>query len=268
MANFGSLTIFFPMWNEESYIEPAVNAAREVCLHLVGAGEISDYEILIVDDASSDRTPIIADRLAAADPHVRVIHHGVNRKLGGSLKTGFAGARGDLVLYTDADLPFDLYEVTRACRLLRTHDADAICAYRLHRDGESWRRAVYSAVWNGLVRTCFGLKQRDVNFSFKLCRRRVFEHVVLTSEGSFIDVELLVQLDRLGYRVLQIGVDYFARNRGVSTLSSWPVIVGMLKEGWSRGRALRRIRRLPESELRRRSTATPVPPVAVDGGKR
>jgi len=258
MANFESLTIFFPMWNEESYIHPAVDAARAVCSQLIGDGEIGDYEILIVDDASSDGTSAIADRLAECDPHVRVIHHPKNRKLGGSLKTGFAAARGELVLYTDADLPFDLHDVIRACRLLRTHDADAVCGYRTHRDGEGWRRVLYSATWNALVRAAFGVKQRDVNFSFKLVRRSVFEHIVLTSEGSFVDAELLIQLHRFGYRVIQIGVDYFARNRGVSTLSSWPVIARMLREGFDRGAELRRIQRLPERELTHSRKAAPL----------
>ncbi len=265
MANFERLTVLFPMWNEQSYIEAAVDAARAVCLHLVREGEILDYEILIVDDASYDRTPLIADRLAERDPHVRVIHHPVNRKLGGSLKTGFAAARGDLVLYTDADLPFDLYETARAIRLLRTHDADAVCGYRFHRDGEGWRRSLYSAAWNGLMRAWFGLTQRDVNFSFKLLRRSVFDHVVLTSEGSFIDAEILIQLNRLGYRVIQLGVDYFARNRGLSTLASWPVIVQMLREALERGRELRRLQPLPESELRHQPTRPLEPSIRVDG---
>jgi glycosyltransferase involved in cell wall biosynthesis len=255
------------MWNEEAYIEPAVAAAREVCQLLVREHEIADYEILIVDDASTDRTAAIADRLAEANPRVRVIHHPKNRKLGGSLKTGFAAARGELVLYTDADLPFDLYEIARACRLLRTHEADAVCGYRLHRDGEGLRRALYSVVWNGLIRRGFGVPQRDLNFSFKLVRRNVFDHVVLTSEGSFVDAELLIQLHRFGYRVLQIGVDYFARNRGISTLSSWSVIARMLREGLLRSGELRRIERLPESELARGRRSTVAPMVMSEQAK-
>ena len=112
------LSIFFPMWNEELYVERAIDAARRVCDPMVADGQLADYELLIVDDASTDRTPELADALAAADRRVRVVHHERNRKLGGSIKTGFANARGDLVLYSDADLPFDMAEIPRAVRLL------------------------------------------------------------------------------------------------------------------------------------------------------
>ena len=131
------LSIFFPMWNEESYIERTVAAATDVCERMLADGTIGDYEIIIVDDKSTDRTPEIADALAAADGHVRVVHHEVNRKLGGAIKTGFATARGDLVLYSDADLPFDFEEVPRAIRLLRHYEIDLVSALSLrpHRRG-------------------------------------------------------------------------------------------------------------------------------------
>jgi glycosyltransferase involved in cell wall biosynthesis len=127
------LSIFFPMWNEEDYVERAVSAATSICVQMVGDGVIGDYELIIVDDKSTDRTPEIADALADKDSHVRVIHHPVNRKLGGSIKTGFETATGDLVLYSDADLPFDFEEVPRAIRLLRLYDADLVSAYRFDR---------------------------------------------------------------------------------------------------------------------------------------
>ena len=98
MANFESLTIFYPMWNEEDTIERAVMEAFEAGDALVAEGEIARYDVLIVNDASTDRTGELADALAAADPRVSVVHHPVNRKLGGSLKTGFASATGELVL--------------------------------------------------------------------------------------------------------------------------------------------------------------------------
>ena len=227
---FGLLSIFFPMWNEEQYVHRAVGAAQEICERLVADGEIADYEVIVVDDASTDATGRLADELAAADPRVRVVHHEVNRKLGGSIKSGFEAAKGDLVLYTDADLPFDMVELVRAVRVMRTYEADIVSAYRLDRTGEGPRRAVYSFVYNGIIRAMFGTRLRDINFAFKLCRRRVLDHVWLVSEGSFIDAELVIRAQRSGFQILQIGVDYFPRTRGVSTLSSFGVIRTMVGE--------------------------------------
>jgi len=228
--HFSLLTVFFPMWNEEEYIGRAIDAAREACETLVDQGEIGDYELLIIDDASSDATPEIADEMARSDRHVRVVHHPVNRKLGGSLKTGFTTARGDLVLYTDADLPFDMDELQKACRLMRHYEADIVSAYRFDRTGEGYVRVVYSTIYNVLVRVLFGVRIRDINFAFKLCRRRVLDQITLVSEGSFIDAELVIRTIKSGGKVVQFGVDYFPRTRGVSTLSSPSVIVKILRE--------------------------------------
>jgi glycosyltransferase involved in cell wall biosynthesis len=230
---FEKLSVFYPMWNEEDYIERALAFGRRACEGLIERGDIADYELIVIDDKSTDRTPELADALAAADPRVRVIHHERNRKLGGSMKTGFAAATGDLILYTDADLPFDMAELPRAVRLLRDYDADIVSAYRFDRTGEGYLRSVYTFVYNLLIRTLFDVKARDINFAFKLCRARIFDHVKLTSEGSFIDAELVIRSTRLGYEMLQFGVDYFPRTRGVSTLSSPGVIVTIVREMWS-----------------------------------
>lgn len=237
-----SLTVFFPMWNEQDYIYATVDAARDVCRQMVAEEEIGDYEILIVDDASTDATGRIADDLAADDPRVRVVHHPANRRLGGCIKTGFANAAGELVLYTDADLPCDLAELRKACRLLRYYRADIVSAYRHDRTGEGARRVVYSWIYNWLVTLVFDLHIRDVNFAFKLCRRSIFDKLELTSEGSFIDAELLIRGQGLGYRVIQFGVDYFPRSVGVSTLSSGAVIADILREMLSQARELRGLR--------------------------
>ena len=244
-----TLTMFFPAWNEEATIERAVEAAFEVGDDLVLDGEIASYEVLIIDDASTDATGAIADKLAAADDRVRVVHHERNRKLGGSLKTGFAEARGDLVLYTDADLPFDMAEVSKAVRLLRMYEADIVSAYRFDRTGEGARRLIYSYVYNHLVQALFHLRLRDMNFAFKLVRRNVLDHVDLRSEGSFIDVELLARAQRLGFRIVQFGVDYFPRTRGISTLSSNAVILTIVREALSLRSELLAIRPLPEDVL-------------------
>jgi hypothetical protein len=89
---------------------------------------------------------------------------------------------------------------------------------------------VYSWVYNWVIKLSFGTRLRDINFAFKLCRRAVLDHVVLSSEGSFIDAELVIRAQRAGFTIAQIGVDYFPRTRGVSTLSSPAVIKQMLIE--------------------------------------
>jgi len=230
LERFKKLSIFFPMWNEELYIHRAVRAAKEICEQLITDKEIEDYEIIIIDDKSTDLTARYADELVKADTHIRVVHHDRNRKLGGSIKSGFAAATGDLVLYTDADLPFEMIELLRAVRVLRTYEADVVSAYRLDRTGEGPRRAIYSWVYNWLIQLTFGTRLRDINFAFKLCRRQVLDAVQLSSEGSFIDAELVIRAQKAGFSIVQIGVDYFPRTRGVSTLSSPAVIKTMIRE--------------------------------------
>lgn len=230
MSHFESLTIFFPAWNEEDTIERAVRAAADAAEKLMAEGEIGWYEVLIVDDASTDGTPQLIDDLAAKDPRIRAVHHPVNRKLGGSIKTGLAESRGEIVLYSDADLPFDMTELAKAVRLLRIYEADIVSAFRFDRTGEGPRRLIYSYAYNHLVQSMLGLRLRDMNFAFKLIRRRVLDNVTLESEGSFIDVELLARAHGLGFQIVQFGVDYFPRTRGVSTLSSNSVIFKIISE--------------------------------------
>ena len=242
---FDKLSIFYPMWNEQAYIERALGFGRQACEALIDDGEIGDYELIVVNDASTDDTGRIADRLAAADPRIRVVHHPKNRKLGGAMKTGFATATGDLVLYTDADLPFDMSELSRAVRLMREYDVDIVSAYRFDRTGEGTLRAAYSFVYNALIKVLFGVRVRDINFAFKLCKRRIFDHIELSSEGSFVDAELVIRATRLGFETIQFGVDYFPRTRGESTLSSPAVIRTIVREMLQLRKELEDIEKLP-----------------------
>lgn len=233
------LSIFFPMWNEEAYVERAVDAARSACVELAEEKLIGDFELVVVDDASTDATPQIADALAATDPHVRVVHHPHNRRLGGSIKTGLATCTGDVVLYTDADLPWEMTELRHALRVMRTYQVDMISAYRFDRTGEGAVRTVYSFCYNGLVQALFGTRIRDINFSFKLMSRAVLDVVKPKSESSFIDAEIVIRTKNAGFEILQIGVDYFPRTRGISTLSSPSVIRAMVVELFTLRRELK-----------------------------
>jgi len=225
VANYPSISVFFPAWNEEDYVERAVTRALDVLPRLT-----DDFEIIVVNDASTDRTKEIAEEMATRIPQLRVITHPTNLKLGGAMRTGLSASTKDIVVYSDIDLPWDLRELERALHLMDYLEADMICAFRFDRTSEGPKRIIYSFIYNLLIRSLFDINIKDVNFSFKVMHRRVLEAVELKSLGSFIDAELVVKAMRKGFRVFQMGVDYFPRTRGVSTLASPAVIMKMVKE--------------------------------------
>src|SRR5438093_3085507 len=220
-----SVSLVIPMFNEEENIGHAVDAAVEALMKYT-----DDYEVIIVDDASTDSSPMLVARRMAGNPRIRVIRHEKNRKLGGALKTGFAATTKDLVLYMDADLPFDPDVLGRAIRAMQVTGADVIAGYRHDRTIEGPRRAIYSYVYNALIGVLFGWPHRDINFSFKLLKREVLEAIALKSEGSLIDAELIVKAKNHGFALQQIGLDYFPRIRGKSHLSSPTVILKIFAE--------------------------------------
>src|ERR1051325_6482890 len=220
-----SVSFVIPMFNEELNIDHAIHAAVEALTKYA-----DDYEIVIVDDASTDDSARIVAARAEENPRIRMIRHEKNRKLGGSLRTGFAAASKDVVLYMDADLPFDPDVLGRALRAMHVTGADVIAGYRHDRTMEGFRRALYSYVYNGLIGVLFGWPHRDINFSFKLLKREVLEAIDLKSEGSLIDAELIVKAKNRGFAIQQIGLDYFPRIRGTSHLSSPKVILKIFAE--------------------------------------
>lgn len=219
-----SITVIFPTFNEEANVVASVEGVRDVL-----APRFDDFEIVIVDDGSSDGTPALADELAAKYPDVKTVHHERNYKLGRTLRTGFAAATKDLVFYTDADLPIDFRDIHRGVELLLRDGADAVTGYRLERGDGRWRD-LCSVVYNRLVDALFGLGLKDVNFSYKLFTRESLRKLPLTSEGSFIDAEIFARAKMAGLHVKQLGVYYFPRRAGRSTLASPAVIAKILAE--------------------------------------
>ena len=220
-----SVSLVVPLHNEEK------NLPHLLDLFVEALGlEADEFEVVLVDDASTDGTPALASARAESDPRIRVVTHAVNRGLGGALRSGFAEARLDWVLYTDCDLPWDPREVGRAFRAAEITGADFVSGYRHDRTGEGSLRTVYSLLYNGLIHFAFDFPIRDVNFSCKLFRRSLLLGLPLRSEGSFIDAELLVRCRNRGAVFQQIGLDYFPRTRGVSTLSSPTVILRILRD--------------------------------------
>ncbi len=226
------LSFVFPMYNEMGNIENCVAQALAI------GRQITDHlEIIVVDDASTDGSGALADALAERHPELRVLHHAKNRKLGGALRTGFAAATQDWVLYMDSDLPVDMNDTFRALPLTRR--ADMVIGARQGR-AEGLRREVMSWGYNNLIRALFGLQVRDINFAFKLFRRAVLDSITLQSEGSFIDAELLVETQRAGFVIAELPIQYHPRVAGVSTLASSSIVLTILREMRAYRRATRR----------------------------
>jgi glycosyltransferase involved in cell wall biosynthesis len=221
------LTFFFPAYNEEENVEATVERA------LADIGPLVDgsIEVLVVDDGSTDRTPQLADALAAANPAVRV-HHQPNRGYGGALKAGFANARGELICFSDGDLQFDLKEMSRL--LDRLHDGekqpvDVVIGYRIKRR-DPVHRLFIAKTYNAIVSVFFGLRVRDIDCAMKLFRREVFEGLLLESDGPFLSAELLIKLKALGVRIAQVGVNHYPRAAGTNTGASFTKILRTFRD--------------------------------------
>ena len=226
-----SLSILFPAFNEESSIGRAVDEALRCGDRLRSRGRIDELRIIVVDDGSTDATPEVLAALHRRFPErLTVVRHETNRGLGAAVRSALDAVTTDLAFYTDVDLPVDLIVVDRALDLADQEQADLVSAFRRSRRGEGPRRYAYSILYNGLIRLVLGVRVRDVNFAAKLIRMDALDGVELRSEGSFVDVELLARLQRRGCRIAQLPADYQPRSKGVSTLSSAPVIRTMLEE--------------------------------------
>ncbi|MBW3613614.1 MAG: glycosyltransferase family 2 protein, partial [Chloroflexi bacterium] len=204
------LTFFFPAYNEEENVVETVRRA----LDQVGPLVDGRIEVLVVDDGSTDRTPELADKLAAADWRVRV-HHQPNRGYGGALRAGFENARGELIAFSDGDLQFDLAEMERLLRRLDDpgRPVDAVIGYRIRRRDPP-HRIFIAKTYNAIVSAGFGLRVRDIDCAMKLFRREVFDGLPLTTDSPFLSAELLIKLRARGARIAQVGVTHRPRAAG------------------------------------------------------
>lgn len=209
---FDTISAVLPAFNEEDNIEKATTQMTAVLRAL----DLRDWEVIIVDDGSIDRTGEIADRLVAADPdHLRVFHHRPNLGYAQALKTGFTSARHQLIFYTDSDNQFDVAEIKHLLPLIE--DADIVNGFRIYRF-DPLTRLVLSWVFNLIVRLMFRINVRDVDCAFKLFRREVFDRVTIESKKFFVDAEVLAKAKYYGFRMVEIGVRHYPRTAGHSTV--------------------------------------------------
>ncbi|MBI4698016.1 MAG: glycosyltransferase family 2 protein [Nitrospirae bacterium] len=217
-----NLSVFFPCYNEEQNIGALLD--RTVAFVPAIA---SDYEIIVVDDGSSDNTAEIANKYSAMDPRIKVIRHETNRGYGAALRTGFSNCRKDYIFFTDGDNQFDITELTKL--LPYTGDFDIVAGFRIKRK-DNFIRKINEFCFNRAVRILFGLKIRDLNCAFKIYKKKVLESLELRSSWGFINSELLIRARKMGFTIKEVGVTHYPRQWGSQTGASLKVVIGSLSE--------------------------------------
>lgn len=217
-----SLSIFFPAYNDERTVASLTSACIEVAKTLT-----DDYEILIVDDHSPDKTGEVADEMARQFKEVRVIHHAKNRGVGQTMIDGFTEAKKDYVFYTDGDAQYDVRELSRLAEY--TRDYDVMIGYRLKR-AEGFKRIFTSRCFHLLTLLLFGLHFRDIDCSFKLVHRRFLSRVRFHTKSALVDPELLIQAKRLKFPIKEIGVTHYPRQFGNSQCFRVKLILSMITD--------------------------------------
>jgi glycosyltransferase involved in cell wall biosynthesis len=222
MGRLPGLSVFLPAHNEEANIERVVTGFCKAMPEVADA-----FEVIVVNDGSRDQTGAIGDRMAAADPRVKVVHHPVNRGYGGAVISGIRAATMPWVLLSDGDGQFDPADVQLLAA--RTPEYDVVVGRRIHRADPLMRR-VNGKAWTILVRMMFGLHISDMDCGFKLFRRDLLQDMELHAHGAMITTELMARLAGRKARICEVGVKHLPRLAGEQTGANMKVILRAFKE--------------------------------------
>jgi len=224
VSNAFSLSIVTPVFNEEPIIENTVKTNLQLLRHLH-----FDFEILIVNDGSTDGSASIIDRCFSGIPEIKVIHKPVNEGFGSTVKTGIESARKEYILCIPADSP--LTEEILELFVNSAPKADIIVSYRIERPGYNWRMNLNSVVYHFIIKNLFNLPLRDFNW-IHLYHRRIFDErgVTITSKGIFMLAEVLIAAKKKGCTFYEIPMRPTQRITGVATASKFTTIIKTVQE--------------------------------------
>lgn len=202
------VSVFFPAYNDADsigvLIDYSLRMLSEIC---------ADYEVLVVNDGSSDHTAEVLTAWQQRDPHVRIITHHANRGYGGALISGFQNSTKELIFYTDGDGQYDPTELLKL--LPQIEDSDVVQGYKIVRS-DVWYRTIIGRVYHRVAKLAFGLRLRDVDCDFRLMRRAIFDQVQLECNFGFICTEMMKKIQDAGFRVVEVPVHHYPRVFGHS----------------------------------------------------
>lgn len=213
-----SLSVFLPAYNEEDSIASTVEGVVKVLKTLR-----LDWEVLVINDGSKDKTAEVVKDLTKEYPGVKLIDHEKNRGYGHALKTGFAEAKYPWVAFVDSDGQFDFSEIKKL--LEKTGEADVILGYRLNR-ADPFQRRIFTWGWKMLAMILLGLNVKDYSCGFKLIKKKVIEDVSpIESEEKVTQIEMLIKAKKKGYRFAEVGVHHYPRTAGMATGANLAVVL-------------------------------------------
>ena len=241
-----SLSTVFPVYNEEKNIEELVRQTTEFLDTLT-----DEWEIVLINDGSRDRSCELINKLANADGRIVAIHHSVNQGYGAALKSGIQKASKELIFFCDSDLQFHMNELLLFVPWIEQHDL--VIGYRANRQ-DPFHRRLNAMAWNLLVRLVVGLRVKDIDCAFKIFHSYIFEVVEIDAIGAMVNTDILVQVKRMGFSVKEIPVTHFPRMEGEQTGANPKVILKAFKELFLLYHKLKNISKIIHHERRQRKT--------------
>ena len=211
-----------PVYNEEGNILQVIEKILQVL-----PGETRDFEIILVDDGSTDKTAGILEKLKALDTQIKIIRHPRNRGYGASLRSGFQKAEKELIFMMDADQQFDILDIKRLVTFIEDYDI-VIGSREKRRD--SFYRSLFSSCFNFIVKFLFKIRFQDINCGFKLFKREALQKMTLISTGGIISAEILMKASLQKLKIRQVPVNHYPRIYGQQTGASLRVILTILWE--------------------------------------
>lgn len=204
-----NLSIFFPVYNDWGTIGSMVAQAIATAEKLT-----DDYEIILVNDGSEQKTVEILNFLEKTHNRVRVIHHPKNRGYGGALRSGIKACKKDLIFYTDSDAQYDVSEMTRLFEKMN-EQIDVVNGWKLKRS-DPFYRVWIGKIYHYFTKWLFKFKIRDVDCDFRLMRREIFDNIQLESDSGLICVEMIKKITDAGYAFAEVPVTHYFRPSGKS----------------------------------------------------
>lgn len=214
------LSVFYPCYNEEKNLEPLVQDTIKVLKKIT-----PKWEIVLVEDGSQDQTKAVILELQKKYPNIKPVFHSQNRGYGAAFKSGLYACKYQWITFNDSDRQFDFSEIVKLIRKQKSSQADVVLGYRLQRVDPPIRTVIATLlkVWNYIWFGFHGVK--DIDCAFKLFKKETIDRVgQLKTESAITTTELLIKIQRLGFKFAQVGVHHFPRRFGSQTGSSFKVM--------------------------------------------